>query len=90
MVTDRLDWPELCRVAATDQGPFGDHLRRHWWLLRDEPQLQTALRQVIQTNTCVDPIALFRLLQSGLIKGSGDYFTCRCDLYRSYFKDKLT
>jgi len=29
------------------------------------------------------------LLQAGLIKGSGDLYTCRCDLYRRYFKDKL-
>jgi len=29
------------------------------------------------------------LLQAGLVKGSGDAYSCRCDLYRVYFKDKL-
>jgi hypothetical protein len=79
----------LMRVAVLDQGPFGDHLRRQQWLLRDEPELRLALKQVVEQQQCDDEMALFRLLQAGLIKGSGDFYTCRCDLYRLYFKDKL-
>jgi serine/threonine protein kinase len=89
IVTEQLTWTGLTKVAATDQGPFGGHLRRHQWLLRDEPHLRDALKQVIETNQCSDQMALFRLLQAGLIKGSGDFYICRCDLYRIYFKDKL-
>jgi hypothetical protein len=89
MVTERLAWPDLLRVAASDQGPFADHLRRHQWGLRDKPQLREALAQIIRSNRCSDELALFRLLRAGLIKGSGDVYTCRCDLYRLYFKDKL-
>ena len=89
LVTEDLTWTELMGVAALDQGPFGDHLRRQQWLLRDELELRLALKQVIEQQQCDDEMALFRLLQSGLIKGSGDFYTCRCDLYRRYFKDKL-
>ncbi len=89
LVTDDLSWSELMRIAALDQGPFGDHLRRQQWLLRDEPDLRLALKQVVEQQRCDDEMALFRLLQAGLIKGSGDVYTCRCGLYRLYFKDKL-
>jgi hypothetical protein len=89
LVTEDLSWSELLRVAAVDQGPFGDHLRRQQWLLRNEPDLRLALKQVVARQQCDDEMALFRLLQAGLIKGSGDHYTCRCDLYRRYFKDKL-
>jgi len=89
LLTEDMSWAELTRVAPLDQGPFGDHLRRQQWLLRNEPELQVALRQVIDQNQTEDEMALFRLLQAGLIKGSGDFYTCRCDLYRLYFKDKL-
>ena len=43
LVAERLSWAELVRVAASDQGPFGDHLRRYHWLLRDEADLQNFL-----------------------------------------------
>jgi hypothetical protein len=89
MVSDRLSWPRLTKVATLDHGPFGDHLRRQQWLLRNEPELRAALKQVIEHNQCTDETALFRLLQAGLVKGSGDVYSCRCDLYRTYFKDKL-
>jgi serine/threonine-protein kinase len=91
LVTERqrLTWSDLLRVAAIDSGPFGDHLRRQQWALRDQPKLREALKQIIRSNQCSDDMALFRLLRAGLVKGSGDAYTCRCDLYRLYFKDKL-
>jgi hypothetical protein len=89
LVTERLSWAGLLRVAPTDQGPFGDHLRRHHWLLRDQPDLRDALREVIQRRRCIDEMAFFRLLQAGLVKGAGHVCTCRCDLYRIYFEAKL-
>jgi len=89
LFTERLTWADLVRVAPTDQGPFGDHLRRHHWLLRDKPDLREALRQVVHHNRCTDEMAFFRLLRAGLVKGSGNVCKCRCDLYRIYFEDKL-
>jgi len=89
LVTERLAWVDLMRAAATDQGPFGDHLRHSHWLLRDKPDLREALRQVVHHNHCDDEVAFFRLLRAGLVKGSGDVCKCRCDLYRMYFEGKL-
>ena len=89
LATGELAWPDLVRVAPTDQGPFGDHLRRYCWILRNQPDLREALRQVIRQNRCEDDMAFYRLLRAGFVKGSGDVCRCRCDLYRIYFKDKL-
>jgi hypothetical protein len=89
VVTERLTWTELMHIAIDEHGPFGDHLRRHHWGLRDQPELKKALKQIIRENCCSDDHSLLRLLRAGLIKGSGDAYTCRCDLYRQYFEDKL-
>jgi hypothetical protein len=90
LVIERLTWAELNRVAAIDQGPFDDHLRRHHWLLRDQRELREALKQIIRSNQCVDEMCLYRLLRAGLVKARGDVCACRCDLYRQYFEDKLS
>ena len=89
LVIERWTWADLMRVAATDQGPFGDHLRHHHWLLRDKSDLREELRQIIRHGRCTDEKAFFRLLRAGLVKGSGKVCKCRCDLYRMYFEDKL-
>ena len=89
LVTEQLSWADLLRLAPTNHGPFGDHLRRHHWLLRDKPDLRDALREVIHRKGCTDEMAFFRLLQAGLVKGSGDLCSCRCDLYRIHFEEKL-
>ena len=89
MVTEGLTWAELNQHAADDDGPFGDHLRHQYWTIHDKPELKNALKEIIRTSRCSDETALFRLLQAGLIKGSGNVYTCRCDLYQLYFEDRL-
>jgi hypothetical protein len=82
-------WPNLARNAATDAGPFGDHLRRYRWMLRDQPKLQQTLRQIVRERQCLDDMSFYRLLRAGLVKGSGAVCRCRCRLYEIYFGDKL-
>jgi hypothetical protein len=89
MVTERWTWERLIQVAATDQGPFGDHLRRQYWLLRDAPDLRQALKDIMRHERCEDEMAFFRLLRAGLVKGSGDVCRWRCSLYKAYFEGKL-
>ena len=89
LVTEQWTWTDLACVADSDQGPFGDHLRRHHWLLRDGRDLREALKQIIRHGHCTDDIAFFRLLRAGLVKGSVEVCKCRCGLYRMYFENKL-
>lgn len=89
LVANNLIWSDLRSHAAEEDSPFGDHLWHQYWTIHDKPDLKTALREVIRHNRCSDEKALLRLLRAGLIKGSGNVFTCRCDLYKLYFEDKL-
>lgn len=89
LVTEHWTWSHLIHFAATDQGPFGDHLQRQYWLLRDAPDLRNALKEIIHHERCADELAFFRLLRAGLVKGRGDVCRCRCGLYEMYFRDKL-
>jgi len=81
LTTRRWTWAQLESRATEEQGPFGDHLRRYHWLLRDSADLRAALKQILDQRVCHDDAAFFRLLRAGLVKGSGgescDY---RCDL----------
>jgi len=89
MAIEQLTWAELVRIADTDHGPFGGHLRHHYRLLCSKPGLKKALKQAICHDHCTDKMAFFRLQQAGLVKGNSDVCRCRCDLYRLYFEDKL-
>jgi hypothetical protein len=90
MVTQELSWPQLNAIATAERGPFGDHLRRYVWLLRDEPDLQQALRQIIANGCCDDQAHFFRLSQAGLVGGvDHERCTVRCGLYETYFNANL-
>jgi hypothetical protein len=89
MVTNKMDWPAFSKIAASDVGPFSDHLRRQMWLLHKRPELVAALKEIIHRQRCDDEDARFRLLRAGLIQASGDVCTPRCELYQIYFKDRL-
>jgi hypothetical protein len=89
LVAEGQSWSDLAHIAADDHGPFGDHLRRYHWLLRDEPDLKKTLKKIIRRQLDIDDMAFFRLLRAGLVKGSGEVCMYRCDLYRLYFEEKL-
>ena len=98
LVVEQSRWADLMRVATSDQGPFGEHLRYHLQRLRDQPELKQALKDVIRHNRCEDDVARIRLLQAGLLQETGDPAksmrdyrgcACRCDLYRRYFEGRL-
>lgn len=89
MVVEGVTWGELTRSAATDRGPFGNHLRHQYRIIGDKPKLKKALEEIVHTNRCSDEMALFRLLRAGLVRRGGSVYTCRCSLYEQYFRGKL-
>lgn len=81
---------DLVSVATDDNGPFGDHLRRHLWVLRDNSHLRKALRQVISGRGCEDEDVFQRLRAAGLIEGESRALAkTRCDLYALYMRKHL-
>jgi AAA-like domain/TIR domain len=90
LLTEDIAWQQFTRVAGAEKGPFGDHLRRYLWMLRDQPQQRDALKQVILHQRCPNDLLYYQLTQAGLIKGTdARSCTCRCKLYEIYLKDKL-
>jgi hypothetical protein len=80
----------LKQVAVEESGPFGDHLRRHLWVLREREQLRKALKQVIREGRCSDELDFQRLRAGGMLDGdSHESARLRCDLYRQYFAKHL-
>jgi hypothetical protein len=90
LMADQLPWERMRQIAAGAKSPFGDHLRHFLWILRDQPELRDALKQIILHNQCSDEVAFYRLDQAGLVKGADSKSCrCRCQLYEQYFKDML-
>jgi AAA-like domain/TIR domain len=82
---------QLLQVAQTEAGPYGDHLRRHWWNLKQHPELATAIKQAISATRSIqiEPMLAFRLHSMGLVHLQGNDISLRCNLYREYFRDRM-
>jgi hypothetical protein len=85
LVTEGWRWDELMCVALSDEGPFGEHLQRYYWLLDGVRALKAGLRQVIRQQRCPDKRTFDRLRWAGLVTGSSKACTCRGELYEKYF-----
>jgi AAA-like domain/TIR domain/CHAT domain len=82
---------QLLQIAPTESGPYGDHLRRHWWNLKQHPELAAAIKQAIPATRAiqVEPMQAFKLHSMGLVHLQGNEVTLRCNLYRDYFRDRM-
>lgn len=83
---------ELLAIAPTDAGPYGDHLRRHWWNLEQRVEMAKATKRVMGSVSPVrlEPIQAFQLHSMGIVHLQGNEVVPRCSLYRRYFSDRLS
>ena len=86
-----LNLKQFLQMAPTEEGIYGDHLRRHLFNVTDDPNLEAAMKQVIASS---NPVRLeanlaFKLRSLGLVKLRGNDVIPLCNLYRLYFKDRL-
>lgn len=60
-------------------------------LLQSEPQLASALQQVVTSDETVqlDAIAAYKLKSMGLVQLDGNQAKLSCELYRLYFREQL-
>jgi hypothetical protein len=89
LVVERMTWDELTKIAATDTGPFGDHLRPRLWFLHDKPKLAEAMKSIIRHGTCPNEALFYQLYRAGLVKGTSKTCICRCQLYEVYLQQRL-
>jgi len=87
----RMTLEKLMQVAATEEEPYGDHLRRHLLNLEKDEELLQAMKRVVATDKPVDvgTGVAFKLRSMGLVKFQENDVLPSCDLYRQYFCDRL-
>ena len=89
VASGRMSAADLLTHAADDDGPFGDHLRYHFFRLHDREDLIQGLRQIIRGNTGADERVAYRLHSAGLVRIEGRTVLPRCRLYADYFREHL-
>ncbi len=65
---------QILTSATSVTGIYAHHLRRHWAVLEQQPELAKALDRVMSAVEPVqlDPILAYKLSSMGLLKQSGD------------------
>lgn len=81
----RTTFNELMDMSSSDYGPFGDHLRFHYYRMRKNPNQVKTFFEIIQTNKCRDQDMYFRLHGAGLVVKNGETYFPRNNLYANYF-----
>lgn len=90
MVTIGVDLTAFEAKAGTDEGPFGDHLRRILVLLAQDPALCEVVRGVLQGSPCPSAESFYRLRSAGIMSGdSARDVRPRCQLYATYLEKHL-
>lgn len=84
---------ELLHAAPTQAGIYGNYLRRHWQTLQGHPELMAALKTTIEAETAgvqLEPTLAYKLESMGLVQLQGNQVRVSCELYRRYFRDRLS
>ncbi|MEL7037289.1 MAG: AAA-like domain-containing protein [Cyanobacteria bacterium J06592_8] len=81
----------LIQEAATPTGIYGNYLRRHLNTIKENSELETAMKKVVHTSETVDleSITAYKLDSMGLIKIKENQIAPSCKLYRLYFQQHL-
>jgi hypothetical protein len=91
MVERGLSFAEFAAGAASDEGPYGDHLRRIFVSLNQDPALCEAVRSVISGRHSSSTDCFYRLRSSGVVAGdSARDMKLRCQLYEQYLSRYLS
>ena len=75
--------------AASDGGPFGEHLRRHLFRLQGKADLTQGLLEILRDRRCADEQLVWRLEGAGLVTREEPRVVPRCELYATYFRKHL-
>lgn len=94
-IQNPLTLPEILDNCTTENGIYGDRLRRFCQKLKDQPELSATLSHVVNADS---PLALSQVINRdralqlqdlGLVHIQGDTVVPSCELYRCYFRDRL-
>lgn len=87
----KMTLEELLETAATPTGIYNQHLRELLSLLIAEPQLMSAMQQVVMASGKVElnAIAAYKLQSLGLVRLDANQAYISCELYSRYFRQQL-
>ena len=82
---------QILQIAPTEDGIYGEHLRRHLLNLEKDEKLLAAMKQIITVD---QPVSIstkeaFKLVDMGLVQRQDNKVLLTGDLYRRYFKEQL-
>ena len=86
---NRIDLSTLRENALSDDGPFGEHLRRYWRHLLELPDIKQSLMQICLHHKHPEDKRFYRLKGAGLIKKVDSQIVMRNKLYADYFAGKF-
>jgi hypothetical protein len=83
---------QLLEEAPTPTGIYGNYLQGHLATLQEHPELAAAFKQTVTADKpiSIDSISAYKLYSLGLVNLHGTEVTPSCDLYRLYFRDRLS
>ena len=90
IATGRSSLDEIHEQAGSDEGAFGDHLKRMLVSLEHDRALLEELRGFLQSASCLGDRSFSRLRIAGIVSGdSAKEPRIRCDLYARYLRTHL-
>jgi hypothetical protein len=86
-----LTLDDLSKVSSNVLGVFRDHLNHYLFILESDPDLRSAMKQVVNTDIPVrlEAEQAHKLSRLRLVKFEGNSVMPICDLYRDYFRKYL-
>ncbi|NEP12180.1 MAG: TIR domain-containing protein [Symploca sp. SIO2C1] len=92
LAQQQLSLEKLLATAPTEAGIYGDHLRRHLWTLQQHPELAAAFAKVLIAKEPVEleSVLTFKLHSMGLVQLRGNKVMPSFELYRQYFRARVT
>jgi diguanylate cyclase (GGDEF)-like protein len=87
----KMTLEKLLETASTPVGIYSQHLRELLSLLQAEPELISAMQQVVSTTRLnqLDAIAAYKLESMGLVQLDSVSAHPSCELYRLYFSQEI-
>jgi hypothetical protein len=89
IANNNISFPDFLIQAPSDDGPFGDHLRRHYAVLSRKPELLKELKYILHYGRSEDLMSYHRLMAGGLVKGDSCNAKPSYRLYEMYFDKRL-
>lgn len=89
--TEKIPIDQFLATVTGEADIYREHLHQCLWYLHHDPELMSALMQVVNSSTPVefDPIITARLQNLGLVRVDQGKVSLPCQLYHQYFRDRL-